>query len=122
MTRAYALRAPAIAPRLPRAAAARSARRTGRGLGVNLALFALVLGLVGSYAGAYAATVLAVGAVERAESSASQVAAELHDAERSAAAAGALSYGDAAAAGLTEVAPRFVAAAGAPAALSMNGR
>lgn len=97
--------------------------RAARGAGWNLAAAALVVLLAGAYFASYVATVMAVGALERAEGMSAQVAAALHDAEREAArGAGAVSYREAAAAGLSEVAPRFVSTRGARAALSMNGR
>ncbi len=99
--------------------AARSARR---GIGFNLLLGVAIVALVGLYFAAYVATVLAVGRMERAEDRAGELAAALHDAERALVRGGALSYGDAAAAGLAEVAPRFVSSAGAVAALSANER
>lgn len=98
------------------------AARAARGATLNFALAGLTLLLAAAYVAGYVATVVAIGAAERAEAAASAVAADLHDAERAAARGGALSYGDAAAVGLEEVAPRFVSAGGPTRALSMNGR
>lgn len=98
------------------------AARERRGWGWNLALLVAVGALAGAYFAAYVATVLAVGEVERAEGSAAAVAESLHDAERAAAKGGALSYADAASAGLAEVAPRYAAPSGAVAALSADAR
>jgi hypothetical protein len=98
------------------------AARAARSVALNFALVGLVVLLAAGYVAGYVATVLAVGAAERAEAAASEVASALHDAERAAARGGALSYGDAAAIGLEEVAPRFVSASGPARALSMNGR
>jgi hypothetical protein len=98
------------------------AARAARGVAWNVALIGLVVLLAAAYVAGYVGTVLAVGEAERAEAAAAEVASDLHDAERAAARGGALSYGDAAAIGLGEVAPRFVSATGAARALSMNGR
>lgn len=98
------------------------AARAARGAAWNFAVAGVVALFAAAYFAGYVATVQAVGALERAQASAARVAADLHDAERAASRVGALSYGDAAAAGLEEVAPRFVAAAGTVEALSMNAR
>lgn len=111
---AFAASGRSTVDRTPGARLARSSALNAT-LGAASALFAV------AYLGFYLATVFAVGAAERAESAAAGVVAALHDVERAASRGGALSYGDAAAIGLAEVAPRF-AAAGAPSALSMNAR
>lgn len=124
MNSAYAVPLRPIAARAVArpAAAKRATRAPRRGIGFNVLLGALIAALVGFYFAAYVATVLAVGHMERADDRAGELASALHDAERALARGGALSYGDAAAAGLAEVAPRFVSSAGAVAALSANER
>lgn len=121
MTRAHAL---SIQQPFAFSASGRGAadRTAPRGSNLNFALAGLVAVFALTYFTGYVATVLAVGAVERADGASARVAADLHDAERSASRGGALSFADAAAMGLSEVAPRFVAAAPAAAALSMNAR
>jgi hypothetical protein len=121
MTRANAL---SIQQPFAFSASGRSAvdRTAARGSNLNFALAGLVAAFALAYFAGYVATVLAVGAVERAEDAASRVAADLHDAERAAVRSGALSFVDASALGLSEVAPRFAVAAVAAPALSMNVR